>query len=203
MSCILYWYVERSSSVVHASTHTHTRTHTHVRTSFEIIIILSIRYYYYHRFYYYIDSSVTTSGRAASGNISYIVVTDDAFVGRCQNTRNRTSAAAVNADRPTDRHMRHILVYGSDIHRRKTTKHLRWATSVPRKSRHTHTFPRLRFRSFKIRRPSSPTRHVFWSGMTLDYGTASRAAQLVERLTSSGDIEIDRVKLEQLENICK
>jgi hypothetical protein len=39
--------------------------------------------------------------------------------------------------------------------------------------------------------------------MTLDYGTASRAAQLVERLTGSGDNDIDRAKLEQLENICK
>lgn len=39
--------------------------------------------------------------------------------------------------------------------------------------------------------------------MTLDYGTASRAAELVEVLTSSGENHIDQIKLNEIENICK
>lgn len=39
--------------------------------------------------------------------------------------------------------------------------------------------------------------------MTLDYGIASRAAELVELLTSSGENNIDQTKLNEIENICK
>jgi len=39
--------------------------------------------------------------------------------------------------------------------------------------------------------------------MTLDYGTASRAAQLVERLTSTGENDVDRKLFDEIENICK
>ncbi|XP_022182418.1 UV-stimulated scaffold protein A-like isoform X2 [Myzus persicae] len=39
--------------------------------------------------------------------------------------------------------------------------------------------------------------------MTLDYGTASRAAQLVERLTSTGENDVDCKLFDEIENICK
>ncbi|KAL4143742.1 hypothetical protein QTP88_006036 [Uroleucon formosanum] len=39
--------------------------------------------------------------------------------------------------------------------------------------------------------------------MTLDYDTVSRAAQLVERLTSTGENDVDRKLFDEIENICK
>ncbi|CAH1724240.1 unnamed protein product [Aphis gossypii] len=39
--------------------------------------------------------------------------------------------------------------------------------------------------------------------MTLDYDTASRAAQLVERLTSTGENDVDHKLYDEIENICK
>ncbi|KAF0759439.1 Uncharacterized protein FWK35_00013318 [Aphis craccivora] len=42
-----------------------------------------------------------------------------------------------------------------------------------------------------------------WLSMTLDYDTASRAAQLVERLTSTGENDVDLKLYDEIENICK
>ncbi|XP_025205576.1 UV-stimulated scaffold protein A-like [Melanaphis sacchari] len=39
--------------------------------------------------------------------------------------------------------------------------------------------------------------------MTLDYNIASRAAQLIERLTSTGENDVDRKLYDEIENICK
>lgn len=44
---------------------------------------------------------------------------------------------------------------------------------------------------------------LYLPSMSLDYDTACRAAELVEQLTTRTSNDIDRIKLDEIENICK